>query len=267
MANIRSLTAKCLLVLIGIVAVWNRWIYREIIDGATLAARLAAGDNSRETLFRLYARRVDMPAKPRSVSAGAGGSRRGGDVDVDEPFHIAELVPPVVYEAVGAALNGLLAQLPKSVSDVQLEDWQRRRSDFSVERTSCGDEAKAGSMAFSRQVAKGANVTVEVHAVYGDDGARLFPTATTKDHPQRVSLQFMEGDVVYGVDKGLEAAFARAPESGVPAGCHVVVRFGSDNGFGARGYWKWRVLPFEPLLVDFAIVEAPGAVAVTPGSA
>eukprot|EP00672_Neobodo_designis_P026559 CAMPEP_0174844340 /NCGR_PEP_ID=MMETSP1114-20130205/11042_1 /TAXON_ID=312471 /ORGANISM="Neobodo designis, Strain CCAP 1951/1" /LENGTH=266 /DNA_ID=CAMNT_0016078577 /DNA_START=39 /DNA_END=836 /DNA_ORIENTATION=+ len=264
----RGFALKVLLFAVGITAVWNRWLYRELIDGVTLTARMAAGDSSRDTLFRVYSRAVD-PAPP---GRGAGGARSGGGAspDDDVPFHISELVPPVVLDGLRAAWAGLVAQVPPSSATLQLEDWRRRRSEFSVERTSCNSRGTAGGKLLATQVAKGANVTVEVHAVYGHDGTVLYPRSprrAAQEHPQVLPIRFMEGDAVYGVDKAVEAAFAAAPAEGLAAGCHVIARFGSDNGFGSKGYWKWRVLPYEPLAVDIAIVDGPAAALASSGPA
>ncbi len=230
------LALKLAVIVLGVVLVFNRTLYRDAIDGLTLQARLLTGDTSRETRFRALARIVDPPPP--------------ADPSEPEALQLSDLLPPVVVGPLSAAWQGVAAAVtPKSYAAVQLEHWKSRSSEFATQQSFCPPDAPA-----LPRPSKGDTVRVRLDGVTGYDNTVLFPRDVdgAARRPLSLDVKYLSADVIGGLDRSLEALVA-ADEA--KQGCRIAACFGSSLGFGARGYWKWRVLPHEPLCVRLTLLN------------
>lgn len=242
--------AKLAAVVVGLVLLFNPTLFRDVVDAVSVAARGAAGDQSRETAFRAFAALVDR-AEPTRASSGSAHR--------DDAFSFADLVPSPMLDAVRSAWQAVAAVLPApSAAQLQLDRWKELADNFHVEKTEC-PPAAAGSAATADALHRpvpGDRVELELVSLTGTyDGSLRFPRSGSLGPPTMpLSVAFMKGDVIFGIDRSVEALFSEAAASvggsggyAVRPGCRVQACFGGNLGFGRRGYWKWRVLPYEPL--------------------
>jgi hypothetical protein len=220
-----GLAAKVLFFFVGLAFVLQPSLFRECVEGTTLLVRTFTGDSSRDTAFRALARVVDPPPPPNRES----------------------LVPVEVSDALAAAWNGVLSVLPSSRFANLAESYRSRSDEFRLLSTDCDSATAAGA-----PPQKGDLIDVNVENIRGDyDGAVLFPAL---DKPAlRLTVGYLNGDLIRGIDTAIERALTAS--GGNARRCRVRALLGSGFAFGPKGYWKWRVLPLEPVSVEFSFTR------------